>query len=165
MTMLHTMQAGWQPLRENIASDDSALDGVTSGLTFKFTDKPSWLEYKDVGPEGNAVVFYFTAQGAAATDTFSWKLYVYAENGPAEYVAHGTGTRGSAIAAASTYYVDSLTELGEDWYGEYGIFDSGNSRIAHMAIDMSGRKYPYMEITDLGGANECTQVTIYVSWF
>lgn len=163
--MLHTMQAGWQPLRENITSDDSELDGVTSSLTYNFSDRPSWLDYKDVGPEANAFVLYFTAQGSNATDTFSWKLYLYAENGPAEYVAHGTGTRGSAIVSGSTYYVDSLTESGEEWYGEFGIYDSGNSRAAKLAVDGSGRKYPYVEITDVGGANECTKVNVYISWF
>jgi hypothetical protein len=160
--MAHTMQAGHHPLREEVASDDTNLDGATSSLTYNWTDKPTAAV--KVGEETNAALIRFTGK-AAEDKTFSWRVYVYKEGGPAKYVAHGTGALGAAIVSGTEYHADTLSISGRGWFKGVKAIDSGNDRIAYLAFDLCGHKWIYVEIDDIGGAGECTEVSTYLTTF
>lgn len=162
MPMQHTMQAGHQPLRENVTADDANLDGVTSSKTFNWTDKPEAAAA--VGPEANYALIYFTGT-TTEDDTFSWRIYAYKASGPAKYVAHGTGALGAAIVSGNEYYADTLAISARGWFKIPAVVDSGNNRVAYLCFDLCGHEHIYVEIDDIVGAGKCTTVNSYVTWF
>jgi len=168
MSMNHTMQAAYETIRGNfVTTDDTPLDGVTSGLTYLFADM-NIDEAWEVGPEANAVSIIF-AGSDADNETFSWKIWAYRVGGPAELVCSGTGALSSSAimqSGSSYYYADTLviTNLG-NWFSIPDVIDSGNDRIAKLAFDACGYKYIYVEFTNVGGAGEVASVQAYGSYF
>lgn len=170
MAMLHTMQAGYQKIRSDfVSSDDSALDGVTSALTYKSTDRPV-NECFVAGPEVGGIGVIFIGNGADDT-TFGFKLYCYrtvAENGvgPAEFICSGTGILGTALSEVGTRYADTvvITNAG-NWLDVPVAIDSGNNRICKVCFDLCGYRYLYVEFSGVGGAGEATSMQSYVAFF
>lgn len=163
MTMTHTMQNQPILLRNSVTTADTELDGSTSQLTYQFADMPA--SAVQFGEECVAVDIFFTGTDAN-NETFSWRLYAYPENGPAKHMAAGTGIFGTAKASATEYYADTLAISTQDWFKTVAAKDSGNNRIAHLAVWMCGYKYLYCEITDIGGGGtQATSVSAYVKTF
>lgn len=164
MGMLFTMQAGWEKLRpSNKTSGDAALDGTTAGLTYAFSDKPA--QAKKMGYEANGVQIYFAGTDAD-NETFDWKLYAYTEFGPAELIAYGTGTLGTAVTGnADEYYADTLTITGQYWYKVVAIMDTTNNRIARLAFDLCGRRYIYVEFSNIGGVGQVASINGYITYY
>ena len=163
--MVHTIQGAYVRLRSDfVTSDDQALDGTTSSYTYKWDDKPT--EALEVGPESNAVEIIFYGK-AAADKTFSWKLWAWRENGPAKYIAHGTGALGTAVqGTANTYFADTLVITAQAWLKGVGRKDNANNRITSLALDLCGYKYIYIEFTDVGGGGaECSAVQAELAFF
>ena len=163
--MLHTMQSSYQPLRKSLVTvSDSALDGVTAGLTYKSTDRPD--DCFEAGPEVGGVGVIFIGTGAD-NSTFSWKLYGYrtvAESGvgPGEFIAQGNGILGTALSEVGTRYADTLVvTVPGSWLDVPVAVDSGNNRICKVCFDLCGYRYLYAEIT-LGTA---TGIQPYVGFF
>lgn len=161
--MTSTIQNREIVLRDSVTTADTPLDGVTSALTYQWTDKPA--EAKDFGPEANAIDVFFSGTDAE-NDTFSWKLYAWPEGGPAKHIANGTGILGAAKASATEYYADTLTITEQDWFKTVVARDIGNDRIAHLAVWLCGYKYLYCELTSIaGGGIQANSITVYVKTF
>jgi len=171
MGMQHTIQASYEKVRSGfVTSDDTVLDGITSGLTYKSSDRPA-SECWESGPAVGANTVLFIGNGAENT-TFSWKMYGYrtaAEDGvgPAEIIAEGTGIMGTALAEVGTRYADTvvITNPGS-WLDVPVAIDSGNDRICKVCYDFCGFKYLYTEFTNIGGGGgEVTSIQAYVAYF
>jgi hypothetical protein len=141
----------WNPLRKgDVSTVDTFLDGVTSGLTYNWGDKP---EIISAGPEAGALTVRFEGRGSN-NDQFAFRLWAYPENGPAEYICEGSCTLGTAIidSDTSTRHVDTINISDyENWYNIPAVIDgSGSNRIAKIATDRCGYKYVYCEISGVG---------------
>ena len=167
MSQLQTHQSSYQKIRSDFISvADTALDGVTAGITYKSTDRPSDSECFVAGPEVGGVTVIFSGVGAD-DDTFSWALWGYrtvAEDqvGPAEFICSGTGILGTALAEIGDRYADTIaiTDPG-NWYDVPVAIDSGNDRICKICFDLCGFKYLHVRFTVIGG----TSMQGYVSFF
>lgn len=169
MTMLHTIQSSYEKVRSaHVTAADSDLDGFTTGLTFKSTDRPADSECFTAGPEVGGVTLIFDGKGSAG-DTFSWSLYGYrtvgpGNIGPAEIIAAGTGILGTAVSESGTGYLYAdtivITNPGS-WYDVPVAIDSGNNRICKICFDFVGFKHLSVRFTAIGG----TSMQTYVSFF
>jgi hypothetical protein len=161
--MLHTIQGTYESMRTgDVTTDDTALDGETSGYTYHWHDKPS--EAFELGQEFNSCEIIFTggyecADNTANADTtddgnFAFNIYGYTERGPAEFLCEISGTVGTARITDSTLalYVDTLTVSSQKHMKKLMVEDSGNNRIAKLSFDVLGYKYLYAEGYDVSYA-------------
>lgn len=120
----------------------------------------------------NGIAFMFTVSTAEAK-TFNWHLKAWInENGPAKYVAHGTGIAGSqavvkyphnGVAVANTFWADSLVVTAYDWYKEVKATTPSTAlnSVSEVWLDAAGWRYWLMEIITTGTADPATAVASY----
>jgi len=164
MSVLHTIQASYEPMRSgDVTTDDTALDGETDGYTYHCEDRPK--EAYKLGPEYNSCEIIFTGgyecadntENADTTDggNFAFKFYGYAEHGPAEYLCDVSGTIGLARISDSTLalYADTLTIASQAHIKTISTADAaGSDRIAKLIFDTCGLRYIYAEGYDVSYA-------------
>lgn len=155
--MLNTIQMDYELLR-SVTSEDTALDGTTASYTYQSSDMPRSVF--TLRPEFNGAEIYFTGTGDDNT-TASYKLFGYAENGPAELLCSGTLTRGAGVAGTGVYYIDTITCTGDKGWNADDSENTAN-RPCLLQGDLYGLKYLYLEIRDIDGAGEMTGVTAYI---
>ena len=171
-----TYRASYALLRAPADEDASTIDLTTGGL---FADKPAsavQVGTLTAAAGDNAAVQVIFCGGDAENDTFSWRIYGWRYgNGPAEYVASGTGILGtqaagtgpeSAVVAADTYWADTLTITGgQHWMTAVETKDSGNNRIAKLVFDFFGYDWLYCEISSADGSTgiEAGDIAVYYS--
>ena len=151
MSMLHTIQTSGVPARLlDVTVDDTPLDGETSGYTYDWHDMPQNKVFA-LGEEANAVEVYFAGWNTTDNFPFSVKLYGYCARGPAEFIADISGKAGLARINDSTHnlFVDTLIFSDREHIKGCSISDSGNDRIAKLALDCVGYKYLYFEFYDV----------------
>ena len=115
--------------------------------------------------------------GSAASKTFTYTIYAWRPgNGPAEFVATGTGTLGTqavvkyphnGAAATSKFWAHALTVTGR-WNKTVASTDiTGNNEVAKLLFDFCGYEYIYVEITGADGStgSEAGDVSVYWSYF
>ena len=148
--MYHTLQAGFEPLRQVYAtSDDSVKDGTTVNLTFQAGDRPS--NVKQIGPEANICEIMFEGAGSV-NDTFSFKMYSYSVNGPAEIICAGDCVLGTAKYDADHLFCDTVTFTDvSNWLDTPVAVDNGNNRIFRVCFDLFGTRFIDIEFTNIGG--------------
>ena len=125
----------------------------------------------------NGLEFFF-AGGSAAAKTFSWKIYAWRnENGPARYVATGTGEIGTQAvvkyphneaSATNKFWADNLVVTWENWPKEIESSDTGNSNsYASIFLDASGYRYWYIEIDEADGstAPQAGDVSVWMGYW
>ena len=169
MTMLHTIQSSYEKVRSaHVTVADSDLDGTTTGLTYKSSDRPADSECFVAGPEVGGVGVIFDGEGSDG-DTFSWSMYGYrtvgeGNLGPAEIIGSGTGILGTALSESGTGYLYAdtvaITNPGS-WYDVPVAIDSGNNRICKVCFDLVGFKYLSVRFTVIGS----TSMQAYVGFF
>ena len=161
MSMYHTLQAGYEPLRKDYAtSDDSVKDGTTTGLTFMFSDKPAIT--KQVGPEANICEILFEGAGSA-NDTFSFKMYSYSVNGPAEIIAAGDCILGTAKYDSTHLFCDSVTFTDlTNWLDTPVRVDHGNNRMCRVCFDLFGTRFIDIEFTNIGGGGQASAIRAHI---
>ena len=156
--MQHTIQSSWERIRSSyVTVADTDLDGVTTGLTYKSSDRPSdcWT----AGPEAGGTTVIFDGE-ASNNETFAFTLWGYRtvgqDIGPAEIVCAGTGAFGTALSETGTgyLYADTLviTNPGS-WYDVPVAIDSGNDRICKICFDLCGFKYLSVRFTTINSAS------------
>lgn len=165
----HTIQSSYEKIRSgHVTSADTDLDGTTTGLTYKSSDRPSDSECFVAGPEVGGIGVIFDGEGSDL-DTFSWVLYGYRTVsgtgiGPAEIIGAGTGALGPALSETGTGYLYAdtvvITNAGS-WYDVPVAVDSGTDRICKICFDMCGFKYLSVRFTAIGG----TSMQAYVGYF
>ena len=155
--------------------DASPLDLTTAGdFASKPTDALDLFERSvfttdkqitPVRPElvPNGIEFYFSG-GSAAAKTFTWLIYAWRnENGPARYVATGTGELGTqalvtyphnGLAATSKFWADKLVITWHNWPKELEVTDEdGNSNsVGSVWMDCAGYRFWKIEIADADGS-------------
>ena len=115
--------------------------------------------------------------GGAAGKTFTYTIYAWrTDNGPAEFVATGTGTLGTQAVVAyphnratatSKFWADTLTVTGR-WNKTVTSTDTtGNNEVAKLLFDFCGYEYIYVEISSADGSTgtEAGNVAVYYSYF
>ena len=147
--LLETRQAGWIPLRTAVTTDDTPLEGTTSGTTFNFADKP--LAAVPLKPQNFSadVIFYGTA---AADKTVNYIIYAWKADGPAKYLCNGVATTGTAITGATnTFWADTITIVTNN--NNCYVTDSAVNRVAVLHLgDLQGYEWVYCEF-DIVSAN------------
>ena len=171
-------------------SEDTLLDLATKG---DFAQKPSRAldllkRSVDATPEiprippvrpimvQNGIAFMFTVATAEAK-TFNWHLKAWKnENGPARYVAHGTGIAGSqavvkyphtGAAIANTFWADTLVVTAFDWYKEVKATTPSTAlnSVSEVWLDASGWRYWLVEIITTGTADPATVVSSFYHYW
>lgn len=174
------------------ATEDTLLDLTTKG---DFAQKPAAAldllkRSKEVSPEveqtppirplmvQNGIAFMFTVSTAEAK-TFNWHLKAWLnENGPAKYVAHGTGIAGSQAvviyphnptggAVANTFWADTVVVTAFDWYKEVKATTPSTAlnSVSEVWLDAAGWRYWLMEIITTGTADPATAVASYYHYW
>lgn len=144
MSYLDTRQQAFIPFGAKISTDNAALDGTTSGLTFKFADKPAAAVA--VNPEWNVGEVIFEGSDAA-NEVCNYKIWAWRENGPAKLVAYGAVTLGAAITGDTNgFYADTITVTAATWITTVKVSDVAADRVASLAFDLCGYKWVYCEI-------------------
>lgn len=158
-----TRQSNWVPLREAITSDDTVLDGTTTGATYQFADRGSITKPLNNTCNVAELVFY----GANAADlTCNYKIYLYRASGPAMLACTGVLTTGTALKTTGIYYVDTITVTDYWTLGDSGVVvrDSGNNRAATIALDTRGYSYIRVEF-DIPASTQVTSISCDMAEF
>ena len=126
----------------------------------------------------NGIEFFFSG-GSAAGKTFTWKIYAWRyENGPARYVATGTGILGTQAVvkyphngetATSKFWCDEIDITWENWLKEIEATDSdGNSNsVGSVWMDAAGYRYWHVVIADADGSTgtEAGDIAVWYGYF
>lgn len=154
MTMLHTYQGSYEPMRlADVCADETLLDGETASYTYHWHDKPSGA--KELGTECNGCVIVMHGTDVDNNDTFVFNLYGYAEGGPAEFIAEVSGTIGVARIndVTTTLYADAMNIVEQGHIRNLAVKDGAESgRIAKLTFDTGGLKYLWLEFSDISDA-------------
>jgi len=175
-TYQNTYRAEYQVLR---AESDEDASTVTLASAGDYANKPAAAIRIAPGPAGDghgSEIELIFCGGDAANDTFSWRIYAWRRgNGPAAYVASGTGVLGTqavvkyvdtASAATSKFWADTLAITGgQHWLTAVEVKDSGNNRVAKLVFDFFGYDWLYCEITSADGTTgiEAGDIAVYYS--
>jgi len=184
MTMLHTIQTGYEPLQpgpitnvigQALGADGTVglLDGSTTGFTYDYTVLRPETTIKngyDTKPDQNGVVIRVEAYDVCNDSTLGIKLWGYTARGPAEHIADVSCVVGTANIADSTsnLHVDTMTVTSDTHVKSVSAFDSGNDRIAKVFFDAAGYDVIYCEFEDISNANQasaCGSVQAYIRGF
>lgn len=168
------------------ATEDTLLDLATKG---DFAQKPTTAldllkRSIAVSPEveqtppvrplmyQNGIGFMF-AGSTAHSKTFNWHLKTWLnENGPAKYVATGTGILGTQAvvkyphnntAVANMFWADTVVVTWFDWYKEVKATTPATAvnSISEVWLDAAGWRYWLMEIITTGTADPATAIAVY----
>jgi len=172
-----TYHAPYTLLRAEANEDATALDLTTKG---DFANMPATaVRLGSNAGANNAVgaLQLIFCGGAAADKTFTYTIYAWRTgNGPAEFVATGTGTLGTQAVVAyphnratatAKFWADTLTVTGR-WNKTVTSTDtSGNNQVAKLLFDFCGYEYIYVEISSADGSTgtEAGNVSVYYSYF
>ena len=169
---LQTQHAGYAVLRAEADEDSTTVTLTTAG---DYANKPSGAVKLDCDVNGLQIII---CGGSAADKTFSWKLYLYrAANGPAEYVATGTGILGTQQvvyypdtreAATSKFWADTLVITNQEWLADVTVVDGGgDNRVGKLLLDASGYEWAYLEISSADGTTgtESGDISGYYSFY
>jgi len=154
-----TYQRIFETVRNAVTTDDTLLDGTTAGATYKNADKPSHAFQLDQDTEYLELI----VQGKAANDkTFTLTLFGYAENGPACRMASVAGALGTAVTGnTNEFFADTMT-VTDDNLVAVTEKDTADNAVCKLLVPTVGYKYIAVFVTDLGGAAECSEVTVKV---
>ena len=172
MSMLHTFQSAYVPLRSaEVTSDDTPIDGTTA---WDLTSKDCY----ELDPAYNGICIMFAGE---MTDGAQTTCHIHGQsiNGPAEKIAEISLTAGTVYfkgrVPKGTTDIDSTTYLhidtiAADTTNDFHIrdtdyFDSGNNRVAKFKFDTTGLKFLLCEFTQVAGANEPTRITPYARFW
>jgi len=154
-----------------VTEEDTALDLTSEG---NFANKPAGAVKLGAARtrEGlhNTLILAFCG-GNAADLIFDYKVYGWrSTNGPAEVLCNGRGTLGTQAvvlyphdfsAATSKFWADTLTVITRWLKGVTTTDSSGNNEIGKLGLDTCGIEWFYVEITNIDGSGEATDITIY----
>lgn len=154
--------SGFKALRAVSASNDTDLVAAT----IKFASKPSGAIELPTQTGILRVVFVGTN---AADEAFTWKLWAYSGDdstdsdldGPAEYIANGTGVLGTAQTGnTNEFFADSLAIALQAWPTEVVLGDTGTNRVASLNFEGLESRHLLCVMTNTTSAT----VGAYVSW-
>jgi len=172
------------------ATEDTLLDLTTKG---DFAQKPSGaldlLKYSvALSPEverdapvrpilkQNGIAFMFTVSTAAGK-TFNWHMKAWLnENGPAKYVAAGTGIAGTqavvkyphnGVAVANVFWADTIVVTAFDWYKTVKATPPSTAlnSMSEVWLDDAGFRYWLPEIITTGTSDPATTVTVFYHYW
>ena len=172
------------------ATEDTLLDLTTKG---DFAQKPAtaldllkstiaWSpEVERDAPirpvmKANGIAFMFAAS-TAHSKTFNWHLKTWLnENGPAKYVASGTGITGTQAVVkyphnettvANMFWADTVVVTWFDWYKEVKSTTPSTAvnSISEVWLDDAGWRFWLMEIITAGTAAPATAVACYYHYW
>jgi len=140
---VETRQEPWIPLRTAVASDDTALDGTTTGYTYAFADKPAGAV--PIPSTWNSIDVYFYGTDADG-EAGNYILYGWKDNGPALLLTSGAATFGTAVTgAATTFYADTVTET--DVHAVSAVTDTAGNRVCVLHLTgLKGISWIYCEM-------------------
>jgi len=144
------MQNGFVPMRpSDVSSDDTVLDGETAGYTLHEHDRPKAAF--ELGPECNGCEIIFPCSDASDDNDFNCYLYGWPAAGPGSLMADISCTIGLARIkdVTTALYVDTISIDSQNHIKTLSAFDSGNDRIARIALDTVGLKYLYPNFYDV----------------
>ncbi len=160
-------QFPWMQLHAKVTTDDTDVLAVTT---------QNWanriLGYDAVRLNAGLKGIQVTFLGIATNQTvaFTWTLYGYRWNGPAQKIAYGTGFLGDVAVVAhpisgttvTAYYADELTITAQYWPKTVAIYDiaGASGEIATIVFDGLGISHLRLELTDCnaGTANETDEL-------
>ena len=151
---------------DDVTSDDTALDGSTSGA--RYTDITS-RGYYEFGTEVNGAEVVFSGE-ADNSDSGSCELWGVTTNGIGELIADLSLITGTAWAdmtdpdSTARLFVDSITIITENHVKDVTVADSGNNRFAKVGFDTIGYKGIYCRCT-VGDATEISRLTPWIRTF
>ena len=174
------------------ATEDTLLDLTTKG---NFAQKPAGaLDLLKITKEAlpeiekdapvrpvlkqNGIAFMFTVSTAAGK-TFNWHMKAWLnENGPAKYVAHGTGIAGTQAvviypnnpvngAVANTFWADTIKVTAFDWYKTVKATTPSTAlnSVSEVWLDDAGWRYWLIEIITAGTADPATVVAVFYHYW
>ena len=177
-TASDTVHKGYFLLRAEANENAATIDLTSEG---DFAQKPSGaiqLKARNDGEgHGGSAIEVIFAGGSAAGKTFTYTLYGWRRtNGPARFIATGTGTLGTqavvkypdtAATATSKFWADTLSVTGR-WLKAVSSSDtSGNNEVASLQYDFCGYEWLYVEIQSADGTtgSEAGSISVYYSYF
>jgi hypothetical protein len=152
--MLHTYQGSYETLYD-FSADVSLFDGSSAGFTYDWSDRPNLVDgsqgCKKLGNEANGceIIVLADAEAVDGANT-NFKLWAYAENGPAVYLADVSCTVGTARFEDSTtaLWIDTMTIDTQGHLNALNVKDSGNDRVCKLKFDIGGYGYLCCEMYD-----------------
>jgi len=160
--LIHTFKSGWMIGRKDVivTTGDTPLGNTTKSWSLRPVAKIVELP---IGTNGVVVAFIGDAQdgGNPDGDTFSYKIFVYGENGGAEIVCTGDAIIGAQQVISTPYggskgsahtgkYADTLSNTARYWPTEIGYGDNaGDNGLAKLAFDAEGCCEMFIELTDI----------------
>ncbi len=168
--MLDTIVSPYNVLRAEAIEDASTVAGLIDLTTQgDFANRSTELSPIDIITEGNKLpgvtrknkIQIIICGGDAANDTFDYGLYGWRHlNGPAEFMASGSGILGTQAviiypqggAATSKFWADKLTVTSRWLGGKVRSTDiSGNNEVAKLFFDFYGYRYLAIGFADCDG--------------
>ena len=173
-----------------VGTEDTLLDLTTKG---DFAQKPSGaldlLKYSvALSPEverdapvrpilkQNGIAFMFTVSTAAGK-TFEWHIKSWLnENGPAKYVAAGTGIAGTqavvkyphnGVAVANTFWADTIEVTWFDWYKTVKATTPSTARnsVSEVWLDDAGWRHWLIEIITTGTDDPAANIAVFYHYW
>lgn len=173
MTMLHTFQGGWLPLRTaDVSADDTALDPTLANYTFFDLTKRD-AHRLDPGANGMEVVFLGEGDD---TDYFGCRIFGKSPFGPAERIAEISGHYGTALAPndgsvtvdSTTYKIAETILLdGSNVFHvrDVTVADCSANRAAKLHFDTAGMTHVYFEFYNVGDTTEVHNIRPYGRYY
>ena len=149
---LKTIQLPYRPLSAVVTAAVSDLAaGTKTWATFKSTYHPKPPTYGiavEIPPTWNKLILCFDFENVDA-DTAVATIYLYTEDGPAEFVCQtGTITAGaqeSDFTSTTRYFGDTIATITQRFVGGSAAVEvidgSGNNGVAKLKFDAVGYKY------------------------
>lgn len=135
-----TAKYKYHTLRDTVSAADTDLTAAQKTWSHYLTNyTSSGASYKL--PRGANFAHVVFDHKNANTDTATFILYGYRENGPAEFICSGNLTAGAQETGDSTtrYYADTIESLTQRWIGNIDTCDaSGNNGVAKVNFDTYG---------------------------
>jgi len=154
--MLRTYQGSYEVLAD-FSADVSLFDGSSAGFTYDWSDRPNLVDgsqgCKQVNTECNGIEIIILSDASAVDNANNnFKLWAYAEKGPAVYLADISCTTGTARYEDSTaaLWIDTIVIAEQTHIKNLIAKDNGgNNRIAKLQFDFGGYKYLCAELYDI----------------
>jgi len=146
MSMLHTIQGAYVPLRPETGEVDATL----SVNAWDWTAKPSTAF--QLGPEWNnmEMIFKFPSDATADADA-DGVVYGWVDQGPRERICEISVTAGTATiaAAADALYGDTIVAT-ETHPTTVKVSDSASNRVVKLTFDAIGYKWIDVDFSAAG---------------
>lgn len=170
MAMLNTIQEDYIALRSfgDVTADDTGFDGETSGQRLSNIGQADFSrDILSLGTDANAVEIIGWAE-ATENASFGCELWGLTWSGITTLIADLTGTAGTAWAdvtdvdSSARLFLDDITVSEWGHLRAIGVADGGNDRICKLAFDTLGLWGLYGRFYNVGGANECKRINLWV---